>query len=211
MRWVSLLHGWLSSIVNVNPWLSSMVIGFMMSVGFITSLTPLASTFLITLIASGFNPLYFSTLFGFGAMLGEMVTYTLGYSSRVLMERRIKGKKLEKLKRFRRFLQTIERWTRSGEVLVFIFAASPLPDDLLLIYLGLKKFPFRRIVLPCWIGKIVLGLIYSGLIKGALRLSGISEPLLTFALIFGSFAFLGMVYLWNKRKYLRNKLKIKLK
>jgi len=199
MSWISLIYQLLSNLITINPWLSSMLIGFMMSIGFVTSLAPLASGFLVVRVGSGFNPILLSILFGFGAMGGETITYLIGYSSRVLLERKIGGKKIGKSKKFKRFVQLIEKWTHmSGEALVFVFAASPLPDDLLLIYLGIKKFPFRRIIIPCWLGKIFLGLVYTGLIKVAVKIPLITESFLSFALIFGSIIFMTTAYLLSK-------------
>ena len=51
-----------------------------------------------------------------------------------------------------------------GFLTVFVFAVTPLPDDLLYIPLGMIKYPFRKTLLACFIGKTLFmtGLAYFG-------------------------------------------------
>jgi uncharacterized membrane protein YdjX (TVP38/TMEM64 family) len=43
-----------------------------------------------------------------------------------------------------------------GGIFVFLYAATPLPDDILLIALGATKYPLWKTVVACSLGKIVL-------------------------------------------------------
>lgn len=96
-----------------------------------------------------FNPLLLAVVAALGSAVGELVGYGLGY-----MGRGVVGKKREKslnamLKIFGRF----------GAVGVFIFALTPLPDDLLFIPLGLLRYKFWKVFLPCIAGKFLMFLI----------------------------------------------------
>lgn len=43
-----------------------------------------------------------------------------------------------------------------GDFIIFIFAATPLPDDIYIVPAGLMKFPFWRFLIANTAGKIVL-------------------------------------------------------
>jgi membrane protein DedA with SNARE-associated domain len=51
-----------------------------------------------------------------------------------------------------------------GSIVIFIFALTPLPDDLLFIPLGVMHYSIIRAFIPAWIGKFTMNLIvgYSG-------------------------------------------------
>ena len=51
-----------------------------------------------------------------------------------------------------------------GPVLVFLFALTPLPDDLLFIPLGISRYNFVKVFIPCLLGKIIMAYLiaYSG-------------------------------------------------
>jgi uncharacterized membrane protein YdjX (TVP38/TMEM64 family) len=53
---------------------------------------------------------------------------------------------------------------RYGSVVIFIFALTPLPDDLLFIPLGVMRYSILRAFIPALIGKITMNFIvvYSG-------------------------------------------------
>ena len=53
---------------------------------------------------------------------------------------------------------------RYGPLLIFIFALTPLPDDLLFIPLGISRYNFVKAFIPCLLGKIAMAYIiaYSG-------------------------------------------------
>lgn len=47
-------------------------------------------------------------------------------------------------------------FNRFGSVAVFVFALTPLPDDLLLIPLGLLRYKFWKVFVPCVAGKFLM-------------------------------------------------------
>jgi len=93
-----------------------------------------------------FNPLLLAVSAGLGSAVGEMVGYGLGY-----MGRGIVGKKRE-----RSLNAMLRLFNRFGAAAVFVFALTPLPDDLLLIPLGLLRYKFWKVFVPCLAGKFLM-------------------------------------------------------
>ena len=61
-------------------------------------------------------------------------------------------------------LKIITRRKHLTPFLIFLFALTPLPDDLIFIPLGLLRFPIWRILIPSLIGKFLATylIIFSG-------------------------------------------------
>lgn len=82
----------------------------------------------------------------FGASLGKIVIYFIGTGVRMTLS--------EKTKENLAFFEKIfEKW---GILAVFIFAASPLPDDVLYIPLGIARYKLVNFFLAVFCGKIVV-------------------------------------------------------
>ena len=96
----------------------------------------------------GFNPLLLAIFAGFGAAVGELVGYGLGYAGR-----RVVSKKYDR--RLNAMTRILDRF---GMPAVFIFALTPLPDDLLFIPLGLMRYPLWKAFIPCVAGKFLMSL-----------------------------------------------------
>jgi hypothetical protein len=45
-------------------------------------------------------------------------------------------------------------------IYVFLFALTPLPDDILFLPLGMLKYPFWKCIIPAWFGKNLTILFY---------------------------------------------------
>ncbi len=82
----------------------------------------------------------------FGASLGKIVIYFIGTGVRMTLS--------EKTKENLAFFEKIfEKW---GILAVFIFAATPLPDDVLYIPLGIARYKLVNFFLAVFCGKIVV-------------------------------------------------------
>lgn len=97
----------------------------------------------------GFNPLLLAIVVAFGAAVGELVGYGLGYAGR-----RVVSKKYDH--RLNAMLRIFDRF---GIPAVFIFALTPLPDDLLFIPLGLMRYSLWKMFVVCVAGKFAMSLI----------------------------------------------------
>jgi membrane protein YqaA with SNARE-associated domain/membrane protease YdiL (CAAX protease family) len=93
-----------------------------------------------------FNPLLLAVSAGLGSAVGEMVGYGLGYMGRGVVGKKSEGRLNAMVRLFNRF----------GPAAVFVFALTPLPDDLLLIPLGLLRYKFWKVFVPCIAGKFLM-------------------------------------------------------
>lgn len=117
---------------------------------------PIPYTVVLFTIGSvgAFNPILISLASGLGSALGEFSGYLLGLGGRKMVS--------EKGRRNVEFILKV--FGRYGALAIFIFALTPLPDDLLFIPLGVMRYGFLRAFIPAFIGKICMSLIivYSG-------------------------------------------------
>jgi len=96
-----------------------------------------------------FNPLFLAVVAGLGSAVGELVGYGLGYVGRGVVGKR-------RRKSLSAMLRIFDRFGRFGAVAVFIFALTPLPDDLLFIPLGLLRYKLWKVFLPSVAGKFLM-------------------------------------------------------
>ncbi len=96
-----------------------------------------------------FNPILIALASGLGSALGEFSGYLLGLGGRKIIS--------EKGRHNVEFLLKI--FGRYGALAIFIFALTPLPDDLLFIPLGVMRYGFLRAFIPAFLGKLCMSLI----------------------------------------------------
>ena len=106
------------------------------------------------MLGTSLNPLYIAIAGGLGSAVGELSGYAAGYFGQVFIDEKQKKRMFYLMKIFDRF----------GPLLVFLFALTPLPDDLLFIPLGISRYNFVKVFIPCLVGKIIMAYIlaYSG-------------------------------------------------
>ncbi|MDW8039819.1 MAG: VTT domain-containing protein [Nitrososphaerota archaeon] len=130
---------------------------FLMSLmGSMSIFFPIPYTVVLFTLGSveAFNPILVALTSSLGAAVGEFSGYLLGLGSRKIVS--------EKGKRNVEFLLKV--FGRYGVLAIFIFALTPLPDDLLFIPLGVMRYGFLRAFVPAFLGKLCMSLIivYSG-------------------------------------------------
>ena len=132
---------------------------------FLGSLIGSASIFLpvpsfIFTVAAGalLDPLLVGVLAGFGAAIGELVGYGIGYGLHLGHKKLRKGKKYKKDKKW---TITIKKWfhRKYGPLVIFIFAITPLPDDIIGIFCGVTKYDVKKFFVATLLGKVILSLI----------------------------------------------------
>jgi membrane protein YqaA with SNARE-associated domain len=103
---------------------------------------------------SSLDPILIALSAGLGSSLGEFFGYLLGVGGRKAIG--------EKYKRKMDVLALL--FKRYGSIVIFVFALTPLPDDLLFIPLGVMRYSVIKAFVPALIGKICMNLIvvYSG-------------------------------------------------
>ncbi|MFB0543309.1 MAG: DedA family protein [Candidatus Bathyarchaeia archaeon] len=131
---------WMDNIVATYGYIGFFLISIF---GNITVIFPAPYTIIIYAGGVRLDPLLLGLACGLGAGIGELSAYLVGRGGRQLVEEKY-GKRLESAKRL------IQRY---GALAIFIFAATPLPDDMLLIPLGLIKYDIKKALLACFLGK----------------------------------------------------------
>lgn len=123
-------------------------------IGSVSVIFPVPYTLAIFVLGSVLDPFFVAVSGGLGAALGEFSGYTLGYYGRKIVnkERRRKMDFMAKL------------FGRYGSITIFLFALTPLPDDLLFIPLGIMRYPILKAFVPALLGKMLMTFIlaYSG-------------------------------------------------
>jgi len=84
---------------------------------------------------------------GAGASIGEASAWLLGRASKKVVE-----ESMEKQ------VSRAQNWIDKGlaPFIIFIFAATPLPDDAILVFIGLLGYSLWKTLIWCFFGKIVL-------------------------------------------------------
>ena len=90
-----------------------------------------------------FDPWLIGVVAGFGALIGEMTGYLIGYG----------GGKLIDQEQTNGFKHYIENHPRATPLVLWFIAATPIPDDVLIIPLGAARYPWWRVAIPLFIGK----------------------------------------------------------
>ncbi len=104
--------------------------------------------FVLTIYAFGatLNPLMLGLVCGLGSTVGEFSAYLIGMGGRRVLHDRY-SKQLDTAKKL------VEKY---GVAIIFLFALLPLPDDLILIPLGMMKFDIKRAIAAMFAGKFLM-------------------------------------------------------
>jgi membrane protein YqaA with SNARE-associated domain len=123
-------------------------------IGALSIFFPIPYTVIIFTLGGTFEPLWIAVAAGIGSAVGEFSGYLLGFGGRRVISEKYKKKMEFLMKLFDRF----------GPIVIFLFALTPLPDDLLFIPLGVIRYSIARAFIPALIGKICMNFIvaYSG-------------------------------------------------
>lgn len=141
---------------------------------------------------------------GLGSALGEFTGYAMGYGAKKVVEE----KSSIVLNNIDGFGNLILQNKKRTPLYIFIFALTPLPDDVLFLPLGIIKYPFLKCIIPGWLGKnittifyccvpifIALGLLATGIQTDDLS-NIITEAILLLVTI--TIMFFIMSFNWNK-------------
>jgi membrane protein YqaA with SNARE-associated domain len=174
-----LVYSFKDTIVECVTGLPSFVAVFALSfIGASSVIIPVPYTAIIFVLASkGLDPLVTAIAGGAGSGLGEFTGWVVGR----LVSRTLEGTKY--IKQVRALIKLAE--VKGKHVLtlaIFVFALTPLPDDLLFIVLGFLKYDLLRALPPCMLGKAVMLYLITFFGKLTWEVAegmGLSEELLT--------------------------------
>ena len=142
---------WMEQFAHQFGYLGVFIISF---IGSVSVVFPVPYTIVIFFLGSSLNPVFVAVSGGLGSALGEFSGYALGYYGRAVVSEERRGKMDYMVKVFDRY----------GPVAIFLFALTPLPDDLLFIPLGVMRYAFWKAFIPALFGKTLMTFIlaYSG-------------------------------------------------
>jgi membrane protein YqaA with SNARE-associated domain len=135
---VSLIQGWGYPGAIAMGFLSSFTL-FLPTPGFLVVFAMAAPVF-------GLNPWLLGICAGFGAALGESIGYMLGFSLEKVLLEKFKSRLDSIEKQFQKYKPT---------VVIFVFAATPLPFDIVGIFCGMVGYSAKKFFLATLAGKIV--------------------------------------------------------
>jgi len=115
-------------------------------VGAMSIFVPIPYTLVIFQLGASLDPFLLMISGGFGAAIGELSGYVLGYY----------GRKIVSQERLRKMSYLIKAFGRYLPIAMFFFAFTPLPDDLLFIPLGVLKYKLWKVFIPSLLGKMLM-------------------------------------------------------
>jgi membrane protein YqaA with SNARE-associated domain len=125
-------------------------------IGAMSIFVPIPYTIVIFILGGlpSFDPLWIAVAAGIGSAIGEFSGYLLGAGGRKVIGDKYRKKMDFITKLFKKY----------GSITIFVFALTPLPDDLLFIPLGVMRYSLLRAFVPALLGKFFSNLIiaYSG-------------------------------------------------
>ncbi|MEM2686737.1 MAG: VTT domain-containing protein [Thermoproteota archaeon] len=171
---------WMEQLAYQYGYLGIFLLSF---IGAISVVFPIPYTVVIYLMGSMLDPILIAISGGLGSAFGELAGYALGYYGRILIGEERRRKMDYMLKIFDRY----------GVAAIFLFALTPLPDDLLIIPLGIMRYNPVKFLIPCILGKTLMCLILAlggmfsiGLIRSLFGgEGGLVATLATFLLLAG--------------------------
>jgi len=147
MRWLWAigvdLWGWMGGIIQSYGYAGAFLISIF---GNLTIFFPVPFTITIYAFGATLDPLLLGLVCGLGSTIGEFSAYLVGRGGRELIDERY-GRRLEGAK------MLVQRY---GMLVIFLFAALPLPDDLILIPLGMLRYSLRKALVAAFLGKVVM-------------------------------------------------------
>jgi membrane protein YqaA with SNARE-associated domain len=147
------IEKWLIAFATQYSYFGVFIISLL---GAMSIFIPIPYTVVIFILGGlqAFDPFLIAVAAGFGSAIGEFSGYLLGLGGRKVIG--------DKYKKRMNFLTKL--FKKYGSIAIFIFALTPLPDDLLFIPLGVMRYSLLRAFIPALLGKFLSNLIiaYSG-------------------------------------------------
>lgn len=141
---MSFLEDWMNQLAIQFGYFGVFLVSL---IGTMAIVFPIPYTLVILgLGAAGWDPLLLTIAGGSGSAIGELAGYFLGYYGRRIISE-------ERQKKMDYFLKLFGKYTPAA---IFIFALTPLPDDLLFIPLGILQYSLFKVFIPAILGKTLM-------------------------------------------------------
>jgi len=146
--------------------------------GSLIPFVPLPSFIFLATMAAGdkFNIHYLVLISAITATVAKQIIFLISYGGRKMMN----DKTRTRMKPFERLIK------RYGAAAAFVAAATPIPDDLIYVPLGLARYNPVRFFISTFLGKIVLGYVvvllshFFGMTYVEPLLENIKDPVLVY-------------------------------
>ena len=135
--------GWMTDLVTNYGYAGAFLISIF---GNFTIFFPVPFTITIYAFGATLNPLLLGLVCGIGSTVGEFSAYLIGVGGRKVIE----GRYEERLESAKRLIQ------RYGATIIFLFALLPLPDDVILIPLGVLRYDLKKALGAMFLGKTIM-------------------------------------------------------
>jgi membrane protein YqaA with SNARE-associated domain len=154
---------WASQLAQDWGYLGVFVVSI---VGNASIIFPVPSYLVVFALGSVLNPWILGVVAGAGAALGELTGYLLGLGGKQLIE-----------SKDRKLVPKAKKWIEKHGIfpILVLFAATPLPDDVVGILGGVIRYNLKKFLLATFIGKVIahLALAWAGF-YGSYLLGGYS-------------------------------------
>jgi len=143
--WVKALDiwEWMNQTVYAYGYAGAFVISIF---GNFTVFFPVPYVLTIYAFGATLNPVLLGLVCGAGSTVGEFSAYLIGRGGRRVIDERY-GERLETAKLL------VQRY---GMAIIFLFAVLPLPDDLILIPLGMLRYSLKKAMTAMFVGKTIM-------------------------------------------------------
>ncbi|MGB9134826.1 MAG: VTT domain-containing protein [Candidatus Bathyarchaeia archaeon] len=140
--------------LSFSDWMHSIALQFgyfgvflISLIGTMAIIIPIPYTLIILLLGmEGWDPILLTISGGLGSSMGEFAGYLLGYYGRRIIS-------AERQRKMDYLLKLFGKWTPGA---IFVFALTPLPDDLLFIPLGILRYSPVKAFVPALAGKLLM-------------------------------------------------------
>jgi membrane protein DedA with SNARE-associated domain len=112
---------------------------------------PLPGFVAVFFMGSILNPWLVGIVSGIGAAIGELAGYWVGRGSRKVINARGRKEHAEWLDKGRKWIEKYKAFP-----IIVLFAATPLPDDVLGILLGAMEYDMKKFLVAMLVGKTVM-------------------------------------------------------
>jgi len=135
--------GWMADLVTNYGYLGAFFISIF---GNFTIFFPVPFTITIYAFGATLNPVILGIACGLGSTIGEFSAYLVGVGGRKVIGDRYE----ERLESAKRLLE------KYGAMIIFLFALLPLPDDAILIPLGVLRYDLKKALIAAFLGKVAM-------------------------------------------------------
>jgi membrane protein YqaA with SNARE-associated domain len=166
---VVVVYGWLLQISLLMGYGGDFIIAVLGNSTVLFPIPYMGVTFILGGLRDGingpflFNPWLVGLIAGFGATLGEMVSYLVGYGGGQLIEEKQRNS----------FLEYVTAHPEATPLMLWFLAATPIPDDILIVPLGAAKYPWWKVAIPQLIGKSMFMIVIAWAGRFGLEIIGL--------------------------------------